>query len=116
MAMPAFADPANLTVEEEPAIPDDITMVELVDGVIRGKWKLSPSQLRVLVAWMPHFAPKLGVTVNVTRSLADALDREIEALNRCIARSSSPPLLNGTVEPLPLEELKRPFPRNYRRL
>jgi len=42
-----------------------------------------------------------------------------EALDRAIARSNSPvPLLNGPVEQLPAEELKRPMPRyrnNFRR-
>jgi hypothetical protein len=37
-----------------------------------------------------------------------------EALERAIARSQSPPLLNGPAPPeLPAEELKKPFP-NYR--
>jgi hypothetical protein len=37
-----------------------------------------------------------------------------EALERCIIRSQSPPLLNGPVEPLSPEELKKPMSR-YRR-
>jgi hypothetical protein len=106
--------------EEEGVIPDDITMVQLVDGVIRGKYKLGPSQLRVLVAWMPHFAPKLATTTNVTLNYAEALERERLALERCIERSKSPPLLNPpkTIEHEELvsaEELKKPFQRNYRR-
>jgi hypothetical protein len=47
MRMPYFADPENLKVPDEPtneAVPDNITMPELVDGVIRGKYKLDPSQ------------------------------------------------------------------------
>ena len=114
MRMPYFADPENLKVPEEPtneAVPDNITMPELVDGVIRGKYKLDPSQLRVLVAWMPHFAPKLSATAVITgdgKSFAEALDR-------CIERSKqSVPLLNGPVEPLPPDELKKPMSR-YRR-
>jgi hypothetical protein len=97
--------------EEEEVIPDHISMPELVDGVIRGKYKLDPSQLRVLVAWMPHFAPKLSATAIVTgdgKTFA-------EALERCIERSRSPvPMLNGPVEPLPPSELKKPMSR-YRR-
>jgi hypothetical protein len=39
-----------------------------------------------------------------------------EALERCIERSKSPPMLNGPVEELPASELKKPFVRsNYRR-
>jgi hypothetical protein len=40
-------------------IPDDVGLEELVDGVIRGKYRLTPNGLRTLIAWMPHFAPKL---------------------------------------------------------
>jgi hypothetical protein len=41
-----------------------------------------------------------------------------EALERCIERSQSPPLLNPpTIEyEVPAEELKKPSPRNYRRM
>jgi hypothetical protein len=101
---------AELEEEGEEVIPDSITMPELVDGVIRGKYKLAPSQLRVLVAWMPHFAPKLSATAIVTgdgKTFA-------EALERCIGRSQSPPRLNGPVQELPASELKQPMAR-YRR-
>ena len=40
-------------------IPDDVGLEELVDGVIRGKYRLTANGLRTLIAWMPHFAPKL---------------------------------------------------------
>ena len=97
--MLATVDAAIAELEEEPGvIPDNITMQELVDGVIRGKYKLGPSQLRVLVAWMPHFAPKLSAAAVITgdgKTFA-------EALERCIERSRSPvPMLimrsNGCV-------------------
>jgi hypothetical protein len=114
--LPSFAYEENLVSEDDvapkpfEAVPDNISMSELVDGVIRGKYKLDPSQLRVLVAWMPHFAPKLSATAIVTgdgKTFAEALDR-------CIERSHSPPRLNGPVEPLPREELMKPMTR-YRR-
>jgi hypothetical protein len=113
MPSPAEMIAAHQKELELETVPDSITMPELVDGVIRGKYKLDPSQLRVLVAWMPHFAPKLTATANVS---IDGTKSFAEALERCIERSKSPvPLLNGTVEPLPLEEAKKPFPRSYRR-
>jgi hypothetical protein len=110
--MLATVDAALAELEEEPdAIPDNISMPELVDGVIRGKYKLNPSQLRVLVAWMPHFAPKLSASAVITGDGATFAD----ALDRCIERSRSPvPMLNGPVEQLPASELKQPMAR-YRR-
>ena len=109
--MLATVDAALAELEEEPGvIPDNITMQELVDGVIRGKYKLGPSQLRVLVAWMPHFAPKLSAAAVITgdgKTFA-------EALERCIARSRQPPQLNGTVQEIDASELKKPMSR-YRR-
>jgi hypothetical protein len=38
-----------------------------------------------------------------------------QALERCIERSKGPPMLNGPVEPIDASEMKRPFPRHYRR-
>src|SRR6516164_2960503 len=102
------------TVQDE-VIPDDIPLMELADRVVRGKVKLSPPQQRMLIEMLPYIAPKLSATAIATmdgKSFA-------EALERCIERSRQPvPLLNGPVEPLPPEELKKPFPsyRNtYRR-
>jgi hypothetical protein len=66
---------------------------------------------------VPHFAetPKLSATAVVTtdgKTFAEALER---ALTRSeTVRNGSVPLLNGPVEPLPAEELKRPF-QTYRR-
>jgi hypothetical protein len=109
--MLATVDAALAELEEEPgAIPDNISMPELVDGVIRGKYKLAPSQLRVLVAWMPHFAPKLSATAIVTgdgKSFA-------EALEKCIERSRAPPQLNGTVREIDASAMKKPF-QTFRR-
>ena len=94
-------------------IPDDIPLMELVDGVIRGKYKLPPPQLRVLIAWMPHFAPKLmAINAHYEGSFAVELDKAI--VERCIERSKGPPMLNGPVEQIDASEMKKPFPRNYR--
>ena len=118
--LPSFAYEENLVTEDDPpkpageAVPDNITMPELVDGVIRGKYQLSPMQLRVLVAWMPHFAPKLSATANVTVDGSFA-----ERLERCLERSQSAPMLNSpkVIEPEELvtsTDLKKPF-QSFRR-
>lgn len=113
MPSPAEIIEAHKEQLELEVVPDNITMPELVDGVIRGKYKLDPSQLRVLVAWMPHFAPKLSATANVTVDGSFA-----ERLERCLARSQSVPMLNGPAidhEPLvQAADLKKPF-QSFRR-
>jgi len=96
------------TVQDE-VIPDDIPLMELADRVIRGKIRLSPPQQRMLIEMLPYIAPKLSATAIATmdgKTFAEALDRAIE-------RSKSPPRLNGPVEQLPAETMKKPF-SNYR--
>jgi hypothetical protein len=86
--LPSFAYSENLKVPEEPKpepIPDNISMAELVEQVIRGKLKLAPSQMRLLIAWMPHFAPRLAavsVGYHSGDDFASRLDRAVEASNR----------------------------------
>ncbi|MFZ2082391.1 MAG: hypothetical protein WAV38_38205 [Xanthobacteraceae bacterium] len=95
---------------QDQIIPDDIPLMELADKVVRGKVTLSPQQQRMLIEMLPYIVPKLSATANVLldgKSFAEALDR-------CIERSKQPVLLNGPVEPLPPEELKKPMSR-YRR-
>ena len=88
--------------------------MELADRVIRGKIRLSPPQQRMLIEMLPYIAPKLCATAIATmdgKTFAEALDRAIE-------RSKSPPRLNGPVEQLPAETMKKPFSNyrnNYRR-
>jgi hypothetical protein len=103
------------SVQDE-VIPDDIPLMELADRVVRGKLKLSPSQQRMLIEMLPYIAPKLSASAITTmdeKSFAAALDR-------CIERSKGPPpMLNApTIEHEELvsaSEMKKPFPRNYRR-
>jgi|SRR6516164_8023008 hypothetical protein len=86
--LPSFAYAENLKVPEEPKvdpIPDDIPLTQVVEQVIRGRLKLSPSQMRLLIAWMPHFAPRLAavsVGYHDGTAFADRLDRAIEASDR----------------------------------
>ena len=65
-------------------IPDDVGLEELVDGVIRGKYRLTANGLRTLIAWMPHFAPKLqAVGVGYFRpGFAERLEDAIERSER----------------------------------
>jgi hypothetical protein len=68
------------------AIPDNIPLAELAELVVRGKVKLSPSQLRMLIELLPFHLPKLSA-VAVGRLtgedfVATRLDRAVEASNR----------------------------------
>jgi hypothetical protein len=108
MAMPHFADPANLVVEEEPELPEGIMALELLQLAYRGKIKLTPQQARCAIESLPYETPKLSATAIATmdgQSFAEALDR-------CIARSQAPAMLNGPAPPG--EKLKKPF-QHYRR-
>jgi hypothetical protein len=114
MRMPYFADPENLKVPEEPerlALPENITALPLLQMAYRGQVQLTPQQMRAAIEALPFEVPKLSASAITTmdeKSFAAALER-------CIERSKQPvPRLNGAVEPLPLEELKRPMSR-YRR-
>ena len=66
-------------------IPDDVRLEELVDGVIRGKYRLTANGLRTLIAWMPHFAPKLQAVgfgylkPGFAERLEDAINRSEQA-------------------------------------
>jgi hypothetical protein len=97
--------------EERLVVPDDMDLWDIAVAVVRGKLTLSPQQMRVLIEMFPYLRPKLSATAIATmdgKSFA-------EALERCLERSRSPvPRLNGPVEPLPPEDLKRPMSR-YRR-
>src|SRR6516164_7179040 len=114
MAMPHFADPANLEVErdEQLVLPVGTTAKEALRMVYRGEIVLSPQQMRAAIESLPYETPKLSATAIATmdgKTFAEALERAIE-------RSKSPPMLNGPVEELPASELKKPFVRsNYRR-
>jgi hypothetical protein len=62
------------------AIPDNIPLAELAEQVVRGKVKLSPSQLRMLIELLPFHLPKLsavGVGYLTHDTFAERLDRAI---------------------------------------
>jgi hypothetical protein len=96
----------------KPDLPDNIGALPLLQMAYRGQVQLTPQQMRAAIEALPFEVPKLSAAAIATidgKSFA-------EALERCIERSRSPvPMLNGPVEPLPIEELKQPFQRTYRR-
>src|SRR5215469_14848007 len=85
MRLPRFAD---LVPQEEPKaepIPDNIPLPELAEQVVRGKVKLSPPQMRMLIELLPFYLPKLsavGVGYLTDNTFAQRLDRAIDASNR----------------------------------
>jgi hypothetical protein len=98
-------------------LPDNITALPLLQMAYRGQVQLSPQQMRAAFEALPFGVPKLSAAAITTmdeKSFAAALDRAIE-------RSRQPvPMLNGpkTIEHEELvtsSELKKPFPRSYRR-
>jgi hypothetical protein len=66
-------------------IPDHIPLAELAEQVVRGKVKLTPPQLRMLIELLPFHLPKLSA-IAVGRltgeDFATRLDRAVEASNR----------------------------------
>jgi hypothetical protein len=100
----------------QPDLPEDIMALPLLQMAYRGKVQLTPQQMRAAIEALPFEVPKLSaaaITSMDEKSFAAQLER-------CIERSKSLPMLNQpkTIEHEQLvsaAELKRPFPRNYRR-
>jgi len=88
MRLPSFAYSENLKVPEEPKaepIPDNISLAELAEQVVRGKVKLSPPQMRMLIELLPFHMPKLsavGVGYLTSNTFAERLDRAIDRSER----------------------------------
>jgi len=88
MKLPSFAYSENLKVPEEPTpepIPDDIPLQELAEQVVRGKRKLSPPQMRMLIELLPFYMAKLSaVSVGYMHGhdFASRLDRAVERSDR----------------------------------
>jgi len=85
MWKPSFGNLANQTVENEPEpepIPDDIPLPQIAEQVVRGRIKLSRSQMRMLIELLPYYAPKLtAVAVGFLKGqdFYTRLDRAVEA-------------------------------------
>ena len=58
--MDELVDLSVRTVEPDDTIPDDISITELAEQVVRGKRKLSQAQMRMLIELLPYYAPKLS--------------------------------------------------------
>jgi hypothetical protein len=87
-----------------------LTSLKYLQSIYRDENQATTVRIRCAVEALPYENPRMSA---VTIATMDG-KTFAEALERCIERSSSPPQLNGRTEPLPLEELKQPFP-SYRR-
>ena len=73
---------------EEPVsgpIPDDMSLTEVAEEVVRGKRKLDRDQMRMLIELLPYYAPKLtAVAVGWQKGedFYSRLDRAVEASER----------------------------------
>jgi hypothetical protein len=66
-------------------IPDNIPLPELAEQVVRGKVKLTPPQMRMLIELLPFHMPKLsavGVGYMTNATFAERLDQAIERSDR----------------------------------
>jgi hypothetical protein len=120
--LPYFADPKNLEiVEDEPKKieegPEGETSLQLLQTVYRDRKQPLNVRVRCAVEALVHEYPKLSATAHVNYDFAKELEK---ALERAWGRSANAnlPRLNGPVEQLPPQELKKPFSNyrnNYRR-
>jgi len=65
-------------------IPDDVTIPELAEQVVRGKVKLTPPQQRMLIELLPFYMPKLsavGVGYLTGEDFASRLEQAIQRSN-----------------------------------
>ena len=111
------AELAELEEEEElvELAPGEVSL-DFLQRIYRSTQQPMSLRMRAAIEALPFEKPKLSATANLLfdgKSFADALER-------CIERSKSLPQLNGpnTIEHeelVPASEMKKPFPRNYRR-
>ena len=70
---------------DDDTIPDDISITELAEQVVRGKRKLSQPQMRMLIELLPYYAPKLSAVAVGSMHGEDfytRLDKAVEASER----------------------------------
>jgi len=88
----------------------EIFSLPYLQSIYRNPMEPTTVRMRAAIECLPYENPKVSaVAISHMDSQSFA-----EALDRCIARSNSPPRLNGPVEELPASELKKPF-SNLRR-
>ncbi len=85
--------------------------LELLQSVYRDEEVALHVRMRSAIECLPFENPKLSATAIA------AFDGQTfaEALERCIERSKSPPMLNAPTFEIDAAEMKKPFTRNYRR-
>jgi hypothetical protein len=76
---------------EDETIPDDVPIQELAEQVVRGKRRLSPAQMRMLIELLPFYMPKLS---SVGVGLLNANDFAAR-LERAVNRSERAKLIEG---------------------
>src|SRR6516164_7991958 len=111
MAMPPFADPANLIVEEpQPEKieegPEGETSLQLLQTVYRDRKQSLNVRVRCAVEALAHEYPRVSA-VAVTSMSGQSFAEQLE---RAITRSNGPLLLNSPPQ-LPASELKQPMQR-----
>jgi hypothetical protein len=84
----------RLESSEADPIPDDISLPELAEQVVRGKIKLSPPQMRMLIELLPYHSPKLTAVAVGHLKAQDFYSR----LDRAIERSERARLIEGRAE------------------
>jgi hypothetical protein len=96
-------------------VEGEILSLEYLQSIYRNPMEPTSMRMRAAIECLPFENPKMAVTAIATmngKSFAEALDR-------CIARSRSPHVVNVPALPtVDAEELKRPMPyyrNNYRR-
>jgi|SRR5215469_5955887 len=114
MAMPAFADPANLVAREVEEGPEGETSLQLLQTVYRDRTQPLNVRVRCAVEALSHEYPKVSA-VQVSHMTGQDF---ASALDRAIARSQSPHVINAppalTIQHSP-DEMKGPMARLERR-
>jgi hypothetical protein len=96
-------------------VVEEIKALGYLQSIYRNPMEPTPTRMRAAIEALPFENPKLSAAA------IGHFDGQTfaEALERCIERSKSVPLLNGpTIEHEELvsaDELKKPFTRTYRR-
>jgi hypothetical protein len=126
MAMPPFADRANLVVEkyQEPEVeegPEGETSLQLLQTVYRDRSQPLNVRVRCAVEALAHEYPRVSavaVTSMGGQSFADALERAIERSGTKPPLLPTPKVIEHEPPELPASDLKGPFANyrnNYRR-
>ena len=115
MAMPPFADSANLMVEEREEGPEGETSLELLQNVYRNRKQPLSVRVRCAVEALAHEYPRVSavaVSHMNGQDFATALERAIER-----SKKPTPTIIeHKLVEQISAETMKKPLSRlNYRR-